>query len=237
MKALKRIVAIILVCLFLGSTMAWAASEDNVDDLIKEAMKTVNDPSFGQENFTPVEITLSEELYNKIYEPENLLKGNYEAGSVLVGLKKEVTITEGYEALFPELNITLVSRVGKETYETGRILNQIIKIELEEQTRESVVDAIMYLKDSEYVVYAEPDYYLESAFGSSEMGSGVEPRIIPGDINDDGVFNNRDLIMIARIVVGFSTTDYFVIRADANSDGEVNNIDIITVARKIVEIV
>lgn len=235
MKNARKVVALLLICLMLSSTIAWAADgnskEDEINSLIQEAIEKANDPNFGKEEFTPVEIVMTEEKYYLMYNSENLLKGNYEDGSVVIGLKKEVTITEGYEELFPELNIVSVSRVGKEMYDAGRILNQIIKITLEEQTHESVVEAIMSIKDNQYVVYAEPDYYLEPA---SMMGSGVVRTYLPGDVNGDGIISNRDLIPTARIVVGYTAPKAISDRADVNSDGEVNNADVIIVARLVV---
>jgi hypothetical protein len=59
---------------------------------------------------------------------------------------------------------------------------------------------------------------------------------IPGDVNQDGVVDNRDLIMIARYLVDLEEFDFDQKKlADYNGDGEINNTDLVLIARALVE--
>ena len=51
-----------------------------------------------------------------------------------------------------------------------------------------------------------------------------------GDINDDGVLNNADIILLGRAYMG-GTADKYVANADMNKDGKITNADIILLGR------
>ncbi len=55
MKNARKVVALLLICLMLSSTIAWAADgnskEDEINSLIQEAIEKANDPNFGKEEF------------------------------------------------------------------------------------------------------------------------------------------------------------------------------------------
>ena len=60
-----------------------------------------------------------------------------------------------------------------------------------------------------------------------ENGAVEVIEYIPGDINDDGEVNNKDVMTLFYYLSGL---DYFVVEdaLDVNADGEVNNKDVMT---------
>ena len=63
----------------------------------------------------------------------------------------------------------------------------------------------------------------------------VDNTYAKGDVNQDGTVDNRDLIMIARYLVGLvEFSEKQIEAADFNNDGIVNNSDLVLIARAIV---
>ena len=65
-----------------------------------------------------------------------------------------------------------------------------------------------------------------------ECGSLCE-GVTQGDINDDGMFNVQDLILLVNMILGTTAPDYAT--ADMNQDGEINIQDIILVLNIILD--
>lgn len=62
-------------------------------------------------------------------------------------------------------------------------------------------------------------------------------KITPGDINDDGIVTNADIVALARYLVNLTTfSEDQLIAADFNADGKVNNADVVAMARYILTI-
>ena len=59
--------------------------------------------------------------------------------------------------------------------------------------------------------------------------------VILGDVNQDGIVDNRDLIMIARYLVDLVSFSYDQkLLADFNQDGSINNTDLVLISRSLV---
>lgn len=58
---------------------------------------------------------------------------------------------------------------------------------------------------------------------------------IPGDVNNDGKINARDIIAIMRAILGDKPAEYTEAAADLNNDGKINAKDIICIMRLMLE--
>ena len=214
MKDLRRIIALMLVCLIIGSTVAWAADDANEIDV-------------GNPNYNDVPC---EEDYALTYNPQRY-EHSFEFGQVVVSFKYGVIITERFEELFPELEIKSVSIVTPGGYtKRGKLNRELILINLKDETRKAVIDAVSYIKTSPYVYLTEPNY----TFSGYEYVIHDEPHA-PGDVNKDGKVGNDDLIMTARHVVKLAVLEGAEFTsADINKDGTVNNQDVIIIAKTVV---
>ena len=209
---MKKAITLILVCVMLCGTIAMAADSD-----------------------IPEKEPLSEELYASVYNPAKY-ELDYEPGEVRVRLQKYVTMTSGYEELFPELDISNIRTEFTRYYLKGMMDRQLIVLELTEKTRESVISAIELLKNNYYVYYSQPNYIGQAAQGDP-IPDPIPTPAEKGDINCDGNVGNDDLILVARYLVKYFTLDGIYFKAaDMDDDGSVDNSDLIRIAKNIVNI-
>lgn len=98
-------------------------------------------------------------IYN--YYNEN----NFEAGKVIVALNKNYvysdTLTFYSDPIFNELGIEKIEELFHPQKINEHNIGIIILIYLKNKEKSAVTDAIEKLSNSPYVVYAEPDYYID----------------------------------------------------------------------------
>ena len=71
--------------------------------------------------------------------------------------------------------------------------------------------------------------------GAYEFGS-QDDEFMPGDVNDDGLVNVVDIVVIVNIILTVTTPDDEVFSAaDMNQDGMINVVDIVQVVTLIME--
>jgi len=96
------------------------------------------------------------DTYVDIIDPDK----TFEAGKVVVTLRTEVTMTEGYEALFPELEgmYESIDRFLPQYYEDGTTNQQLLLITLFDKTEDGLRRAITTLLANKSVLRAKPKY-------------------------------------------------------------------------------
>lgn len=68
-------------------------------------------------------------------------------------------------------------------------------------------------------------------------GSITVLNVTPGDIDDNGIITNADIILLARYLVNLEElSEKQLLAADYNGDGKINNADVVALARYVVEI-
>ena len=92
--------------------------------------------------------------------------------------------------------------------------------------------------DRSFDTAAEMMYYTgRSGWSGNWQGYSVTGDRRVGDLNNDGMVNNADLILISRLVVSLYSLPYNKSGAsDFNGDGNLTNTDIIMMARHIVKL-
>ena len=102
------------------------------------------------------------------------------------------------------------------------------------------LDVYQWYSDAEYPIHIEvvdaTDNDANDTILTSEDGALIIENIYkPGDVNMDGIVDNRDVIMIARYIVKLlDFNDRQIEIADFNMDGKVSNSDLVLVCRYIV---
>ena len=143
---------------------------------------------------------------------------DFVAGEVVVRLKSGVTVENGYENLFPELELEKVVEFTKKGAFGGTYTNLVLV--LEEKTVEATLAAVELLTENTSVSSAIPNthqYYIGD--------------IRTGDADRNGFRSNSDLIIMARYIVGLAElSEEGLSGADINGDGVVTNGDIVAVA-------
>ncbi|MBE6949266.1 MAG: hypothetical protein E7456_05410 [Ruminococcaceae bacterium] len=143
---------------------------------------------------------------------------DFVAGEIVVRLKSGITVENGYEELFPELDLERVVEFTRKGAFGGTYTNLVLV--LEEKTEEATLAAVELLAENTSVSSAIPNthqYYVGD--------------IRQGDADRDGFRSNSDLIFMARSIVGNTelSAEGFA-GADINGDGAVTNSDIVALA-------
>ena len=150
-----------------------------------------------------------------------LAMNDFVAGEIVIRLKDEVEAENGYEALFPELELEKVVEI--DYFGCGSTYNELVLV-LKEKTDEVTLAAVELLEENTNILWTRPNshqYYVGD--------------IRVGDADRDGFRANDDLVVMAMYMVGKTTlSDAERAGADVNGDGEISNLDLVTLAKILV---
>ncbi len=116
------------------------------------------------------------------------VESDFEPGSVIVSIRRECSgLNKTFEASdFPEINVTGIQYLTKLTTSTGNSLvnygeyHQILKLRLEENSKQAVVDAVIALNRNPVVLYASPNQIIS-------IDHGIEDESYAGETEDTNI--------------------------------------------------
>ena len=157
--------------------------------------------------------------------------GDIDLSSVRVQIETELPIFEGYDNIQniefnPDNNKLVVYEVNGEALGENLFFINFVVDECAPGTYPVKVNVIEATgADAELVDLVGGIGYVT-----------IKGSEVPGDVNQDGIVDNRDLIMIARYLVDLEDFDFDQKKlADYDEDGEIDNTDLVLIARALVE--
>jgi hypothetical protein len=157
--------------------------------------------------------------------------GDVELSSLRVQIETELPIFEGYDNIQniefnPDNNKLVVYEVNGEALGENLFFINFVVDECAPGTYPVKVNVIEATgADAELVDLVGGIGYVT-----------IKGSEVPGDVNQDGIVDNRDLIMIARYLVDLEDFDFDQKKlADYDEDGEIDNTDLVLIARALVE--